>query len=317
MNPPAPSISVADIVSSPGFWTKLAADDDKNITPERQEHFLRGFMHQMEKAGASPFLVAGLLDGMSKEADATTTGYSVTPSGQIAPAPGSGHWWNNLKATSGGWWDKTRHYFGNNDPALISKIVNHETAQAHPIVSSIGSTIFKDPQQQAAFNVHLGNGDYMKAISMASDHIGASDMVKKWAPSVVPAIAAVGVGRLSGLGWGGSLALGAGAGFLGHQAHEVGGYKNLSNDVLGTAFKETPRPPPPTPAVAATTDTTVAGATPNATAPAPAAEGAANAGKNPVAPVGAAAEAKNTQSANAANAEKIRIPTKEMARFAD
>jgi hypothetical protein len=260
----------------------------------------------MKTAGVSPFLIAGLMDGMSKEAVDTATGYTVNPAGQVT---GGGNFWDNLKAESGGWWDRTRHFFGNNDPGLIGKVVNNEGAKTSPIASNIAKTIFKDPNQQASFLVHMGNGNFMDAASMAANHIGSSDMVKKWGPTVVPALASVGLGRLSGMGWGGSLALGAGAGLLGHQANAAGGYKNLSNDLLGTSFPESTRPPV-VPTEAARVAPTVApgapaaGATPNAgVAETPSTD------KAPVVPTGAAAAAEKTKTDNAANAAKIRIPS--------
>lgn len=310
MNPSAQPISVNDILSAPAFWSKLAAVDDER-TPERQENVLHGFIHEMKTAGASPFLIAGLLDGMSKEADAATaTGYTVTPTGQVAPVAGD-HWWNNIKAESGGWWDKTRHFLGNDDPALVSKIVNHDAAASHPTVSGIGKAIFSDPQQQAAFNIHLGNGEYGKALSMAGDHIGSSDMVKKWAPTVVPALAGVGAGRLAGMGWGGSLALGAGAGLLGHEAHAVGGYQNLSNDLLGTKFPGTARPTPPAaPAEAARLAPGEAAAAGGVAGAIPGANMKETPGANraPAPLTGAAADAERTKDQNAYNAGKIHIP---------
>ncbi len=298
------TIGVGDIVSTPGFWNKLASNDNDAPVHLRQENFLRGFIHEMKEAGASPFAVAGFMDEMSKLAD---TSYTISPEGGMVvnQAGPLDKLWSAAGDYTRGFRDKAKILMGTQDDSVHVRAINSAAAEKSPFVSGIGKAVFSDPSRQAVFNVMLNNGQYMDAASMAANHIGSSETVKRWAPVVVPALASVAAGRLSGLGWGGSLALGAGAGLLGNEAHARGGWGNLANDTFNTTrFPSSPRPGPSEVARIATG--AVSGAvTPNTTrVEAPGGEGAK---QNQKVPGTITASAQKTMDRNSADASKIRI----------
>lgn len=305
MNPSALSqnIGVGDIISSPGFWNKLASNNNDAPVSLRQENFLRGFIHEMKEAGASPFAVVGFMEEMSKLAG---TNYTVSPEGGIVVNQSGplDKLWSAAGDATRGIRDKAKVLMGTQDNSVHARVINGAAAEKSPFVSGIGKAIFSDPDRQAVFNVMLNNGQYMDAASMAGNHIGSSEMVKKWAPSVVPALATVAAGRLAGAGWGTSLALGAGAGFLGHKAHQVGGIQNLANDYLGTSFPGGPRPTPPVVNDAVRTNTPPSGAAkPNV--PHVGAPGAEGDKPNAPTPGVTTLAAQNTMKDNSANADRI------------
>lgn len=283
MNP----LSVSQIISTPQFWNKLASEGAGQSQEVRQENILRGFISSMKSAGLSPFTIAGLLDELSSAGKVATV--SVNDAGQVVSSGGGelgllsrAKMWGLSKlapvlSETRDITDKARLALGSNDPGVITRTANNTFDDQYPSLAPVVKTMFPDPKARAGFLVNMRNGEYGKALESAGTAIGGNEMVKKWAPYALPALAAAGAGRLAGAGWGQSALLGLGVGALHGQATEAGGYAPLFDKLKGKLQGITSPPvagaaAPAPGAPVARTDAApavpgVAGATPSATLP--------------------------------------------------
>lgn len=282
-----------EIFSSSEFWRKVAmskAADDGPIIARDQEEMLRGFLEHFKEAGANPFDVLGLMYGIAE---------------QFVPLEKeAGQKWDAFK----NFWNPTE--WGNNDGSTtlgdfvpfrsagqrvsqqiadgtrdLPENINNDYSwlaegmrEKNPNAMKMLDGLFNDPEKASRTALHFSRGEYGKGLGNVWDGVTSAPAVEKWAPYVVPGLAAMGAGRMMGLGWGGSAALGVGGALLGNAAWTGGGISEMIskwNAPAAAAPAAAPAPataaagnttPPAQPAPAAGSTPPAAPATP---APAP------------------------------------------------
>lgn len=272
-----------EIFLNPEFWNKVATSKGAEgpITDEDQEQILHAFLSTLKEAGACPFQVIGFLQGVAELFSEQKQAAGATVGDMASGA------WNTL--THPGSWSM--------DPSkmkdtFVTNVADHHLTTAHPQISGILDNVFNGNHAQSVQTaMDFNKGDYAGAMGKVWDGITAHPLVQKWAPAVVPGLATMAAGKMMGLGWGASAALGAGAGYLGMHPGMLSG--------LGApGAPGTPAPVPPGSA-RAHNDINTGGNPPYpATTPPPA-------GTPPPAPAPATPPAATAMDQNGANAQRI------------
>ena len=317
MNASAP-LSFSSFVLSPSFWSKRAEHQSQAPDEESQRRILGAFVDEMHKAGASPFMLVGMFDEMSGRTQKEAQGgrgmppASTPPAAPAAPAAPANP---NKIEPNDGIWNSTKAFFGSQDAARAKALA--VASKEHPVIDVAAKSIYGDNDVgRADMYLKYNDGDTSGAIGDLFGAIKASPAVKEWAPAVLPALGALGMGRLSGLGWGGSLALAGGAGLIGREAGAAGGYGKLFQNVRSglSGAGAPPVAPPQAAAAQGEPVRTAAPAAPTAPAAAPAAPEAAAPVKNTQDQGEAPAtktKAEQTQQANSENASEQKVKKEE------